>query len=426
MLDSYLMLARRFSGERPGLELLGVEKAAVPVTVVAVDVLAQEVKALPLLDEFVLRLVKASVSNVAEIAAFLGLEQKLVDVTVADHYRQGVLSFDTGAGRMMLTGRGRRLAEDLESVRPVQRSFKVVFDRLTWSVADYESRSLMTKRTAVADGYLLLPAQRTTRIKTPDITPTAVNSILRQPGRRSSIDVLDVTDVMPSTHRYMPVDVLVYGDPDRGEVETAVVVDGDPSLEHESVLNSLGGASTLDFRVESPRSLAPFPGHLMASRVEANAGPLTEDNTHTVREVKLFDHQLILLMALDKAVDRILIATDRMTNSVVDSNFIGKLERRLRARVQVDIVLVRMDRDVGLELVKLAGRYKNRLRIHEVENFQSNVLIYDSYWVISDFPWLSFRGSDAAFRDCPGTLVTIPEEVDREFEALRSNFDVLN
>jgi hypothetical protein len=37
----------------------------------------------------------------------------------------------------------------------------------------------------------------------------------------------------------MPADVLVYGDADRGEVETAVVVDGDHSEPHDAALNKL-------------------------------------------------------------------------------------------------------------------------------------------------------------------------------------------
>jgi hypothetical protein len=62
---------------------------------------------------------------------------------------------------------------------------------------------------------------------------------------------------------------------------------------------------------------------------------------------------------------------------VADGTFIARLEQRLRARVQVDLV-------------------------------------------VSDFPWLSFRGAERPFRDISGTVLAIPEEVDREYAALRS------
>ncbi len=410
-----LLIAKRFGGVRPGLDLLGIEKAAVPVTVVTADVLAQEVKPLPLLDEFVLRLVKADVGGAGEIAAFLGLDPKLVDAAVADHYREGVLSFGPGPGQLALTARGRRLADELESIRPIQRSFKVAFDRLTWSVADYESRDLLNKRAALAEGCLLLPAQRTTRIKTADITSAAVNSILRPPGRHASIDVLDVIDVAPSTHRYMPVDVLVYGDPNRGDVETAVIVDGDASEDHDVALAKLGGAESLDFRIESAEPAIALPPHLEQEKVPRALGSPLEVGSPGVRGIQLFDHQIVLMTALEKAKDRLLIATDLAVPSVVDSEFFARLEQRLRARVRVDFVLAATGRGIDAELERLIGRYRKWLRVHRPEELSENTLIYDGVWAVSDFPWLSFRGAGKPFRDYEGTVVTDPVEADQEY-----------
>jgi len=44
MLDADSLLLQRFGHQRPGLELTAIEDAALPVTVVGVDVLAQERK----------------------------------------------------------------------------------------------------------------------------------------------------------------------------------------------------------------------------------------------------------------------------------------------------------------------------------------------------------------------------------------------
>ncbi|MGW4129579.1 hypothetical protein [Amycolatopsis japonica] len=410
-----LLIAKRFGGVRPGLDLLGIEKAAVPVTVVTADVLAQEVKPLPLLDEFVLRLVKAEVGGASEIAAFLGLDQRLVDAAVADHYRESVLSFGPEPGRLALTGRGRRLADELESIRPIQRSFKVAFDRLTWSVADYDGRDLLNKRSALAEGCLLLPAQRTTRIKTADITSAAVNSILRPSGRQVSIDVLDVIDVAPSTHRYMPVDVLIYGDPNRGDVETAVIVDGDPSEDHDVALAKLGGAASLDFRIEPSAPAAALPPHLEGERMPRVLGSPLDIGTPGVREIQLFDHQVVLMTALEKARERLLISADLAVPSVVDSEFFARLEQRLRARVRVDLILAASGKEVDAELDRLAGRYRKWLRVHRPEEVDSNTLLYDGVWAVSEFPWLSFRGAGKPFRDYTGTVVTDSAEADQEY-----------
>ncbi|RDI25369.1 hypothetical protein [Lentzea flaviverrucosa] len=410
-----LLLTKRFGGDRPGLLLLGIEKAAVPVTVVAAEVLAQEIKQLPLLDEFVLRLLKTGVGAVPDIAAFLGLERELVEVAVADQYREGAVAFGAAPGDLLLTARGEQLAREHESVRPVQKTFKVVFDRLTWSVATYEERALISKSSAVADGRILLPGQRTTRVKREDISPAAVNSILRQPGRSASIDVLDVIDVTPSTYKYMPVDVLVYGDEESGDVETAVVVDGDHSEKHDSVLGRLGGVAKLGFRIEPAGPHPALPPGVEVQRVQ---GAPLEESSPPVCGIGVWEHQLVLTAALQSATERLLIATDLAVCSVVDAHFLSRLEQRLRARVQVDLVVARCDEVTEAALGRLAQRSRYRLNLHRPEGEVRNTLVYDGNWVVSDFPWLSYRGAARPFRAYEGTVVAVQEEADREYAAL--------
>ncbi|UUV32959.1 hypothetical protein NQK81_05760 [Amycolatopsis roodepoortensis] len=414
------LLTKRFSGDRPGLALLGIEKAAVPVTVISTDVLAQEVKQLPLLDEFVLRLLNVGVGDSEEMAAFLGLDHDLVEAAVADQYREGAVAFGDHPGELALTVRGKQLAVEHESVRPIRKTFKVVFDRLTWSVATYENRELINKAVAVAEGRILLPGQHTTRIKREDVSPAAVNSILRSPGRGASIDVLDVIDVTPSTYKYMPVDVLVYGDPESGDVETAVVVDGDQSDKHESVLNKLGGMEKIGFSVERSEPRPGLPRHLEMQRVyPAQGGPL-EENSPRVCGIGLLDHPLVLTAALQTAGSRLLIATGRAVCSVVDATFLSRLEQRLRSHVEVTLVVPECDEVTDAALNRLAQRGRNRLTLYRPEENPRNLLVYDSYWVESDFPWLSYRGAGRPFRDYEGSVVAVPDEVDQVYESFLS------
>lgn len=404
------------------MDLLGIEKAAVPVTVVSTDVLAQEVKELPLLKEFVLRLLQASVGGAAEISAFLGLDRKLVDIAVADLYRDGELVFGPGLGQLLLTDRGRKTADAAKAVRPAQKTLKLAFDRLTWTVTDYEIRDLLTKSAALAEGCVLLPAERTTRIKTADIPPAAVNAILRQPSGAAAIEVLDVVDVNPSTHRYLPVHLLVYGDQDRGEIETAVIVDGDPSGAHDAALGKLGGSAKLGLRIAPAGRHAPLPRHLEDERIQPTSEVLFDEHPPRVCGIERFQHQLALMIALDSARNRLLIVTDVATRSVVDGAFISKLEGRLRARVAVDLVLARPDKLAERELTSMARWSKGKLKLHRSKATDVNTLIFDDKWVVSDFPWLSYRGTDQTFRDYSGTLVTIPAETEHEYRRLLSAF----
>ena len=63
MSKQYQILHRRFGDSRPGLELVGIEEAAVPVTVLRADVLAQERKDLPVTEAFTLQFVERHVDS---------------------------------------------------------------------------------------------------------------------------------------------------------------------------------------------------------------------------------------------------------------------------------------------------------------------------------------------------------------------------
>src|SRR4051812_47041034 len=117
----------RFSGDRPGLTLVGVEDAALPVTVVATDVVAQERKPLALLDEFVLRFADAGLSTVDEIAQVLGLESRLVESTIADQAIAENISIGASTQVLALTRRGKQVVQDHEAIQPVQKQIFVTF-----------------------------------------------------------------------------------------------------------------------------------------------------------------------------------------------------------------------------------------------------------------------------------------------------------
>jgi hypothetical protein len=122
---------RRFGSHLPGLRLLDIVDAAIPVTKLAVDVMAQERKPLPLLDEFVLRFVDGGVRDIDGLAAVLGLERQQVLAGAALQISQNTLR-NRGLGHLELTDLGREIVDDAKAVQPVLTQLPVVFDRLSW------------------------------------------------------------------------------------------------------------------------------------------------------------------------------------------------------------------------------------------------------------------------------------------------------
>jgi hypothetical protein len=246
----FRILQRRFGAARPGLQLIAVEDAAIPVTVVRADTLAEEKKELPITEEFTLRFVESGVDSPADIAAYLGLDAKHIVDAAAEQLSENHLRRVGAGGTLALTPIGAEVATSLAATRPVLRQLPVSFDRLTWALADYPERALISKKEAQEAGMTLLPAARNARIGFNDVTPAEFNRLLKARGQER-LRVLRIHKVAVKKHLYLPVQLLVYGDENRRELELAVCIDDDLATEHGLALDRVGAVDRLGLKLEA-------------------------------------------------------------------------------------------------------------------------------------------------------------------------------
>jgi hypothetical protein len=252
------LLHRRFGDARPGMQLLAIEDAAIPVTIVQADVLAQERKPLPIMEEFVLRFVAAGIDNGPEVASMLGIALDQVLEAAAIQVSENNLSRRGGPGHLALTVQGTEVVRDLAATQPVLKQLPVVFDRLVWRLVDYSRSGLMTKKDAQEQGLQLLPAAQKARIGLADVTAEQFNTLLTaREGREKSVEILRVRRVSPNTHRYLPAKLLVYGDEARAELELAVCIDGEMRTDHGLALDGIDAVKRLglSFGHSEPRPI---------------------------------------------------------------------------------------------------------------------------------------------------------------------------
>jgi hypothetical protein len=163
------------------------------------------------------------------------------------------------------------------------------------------------------------------------------------------------------------------------------------------------------------------------------------DQTHTlfniggvtpvVRSVRDREHADLLAEALATARQRLLIISPSAKKAVVNTDFAAKLERRLRAGVEVTLAYGYGEDDSGsgacaLSLLSdLAARY-GRLTFARIENVHEKILISDAALVNTSFNWLAFH-SDSDWSHCveAGTLITNPDRVDEEYARCRALID---
>lgn len=439
-------IRRRFGNYRPGLELLGLVEAALPVTVLRVDVLAQERKQLPLLDEFIIQFVHEGVDGIDELAALLGLAREQVLSTTADHISAG--NIRRSGGRLVLTPQGLEVARKLEAIQPVLKQLPVPFDRVTWTIENYAQVSLIKRKEAAELGYLLLPAKKNARIDLNDLSVERFNQIIRnRDDRNRLIDVIRIRKIASQNqHLYHPAQLLVYGNPATGDVELGLCIDGELRPTHGLELAALDAVSKLGIEVGQPEPRPTLNPELEKLRVpaeeieviaqgskaasqmpDAAARFLGDEPPQTiaeipVRSVSVFEHPDHLNKAIESAKKRLLIISPWVKGGVVNTDFVAKLERRLRAGVEVHIGygIGHDDRDSDewalRKLNNLAKRYQREFKFVRLKNTHAKILIYDGIWINTSFNWLSFKGDpNRTFRMEEGTLVQIPSEVDKAF-----------
>ncbi len=121
-----------------------------------------------------------------------------------------------------------------------------------------------------------------------------------------------------------------------------------------------------------------------------------------------------LYTAFNKAQNKLLIVCPWITNSVVNDPFLRHLQKSLKRNIDVKIIYGYKDRQ-GIdrnspralrELNRLAEKFSNLLIIR-VSNTHSKILVCDfEFGIVSSFNHLSFRGDDTrTYRDETGALI---------------------
>lgn len=460
MADATVMAARRYSDQHPGYRLAYAGEAAVPVSLLTLDVLVQQRKKLPLVDEFVLRLADHGIYKIASMAAVLGIDEPTVSRAVADQLSAETVEYrpdSLGGRKVLLTHSGRRAVQELSTVTPQRTEYQRAFDRMLWKPIPHTLADLVTRADAEAQGMLLLPSVRTTDVTSGDVAPRRLNLLLDQAQQDNggpAIEVLSVETIIRQPRLYLPAALLVFTSDMADDQRFSIVVDDTLSELHDGALHQVGGLERIRIQVAPAVGEPDLPTPLRKQRIpydvvrdlqrRADNPPSGDDGVPTrtltgtvehgsgtaraeldaltVRSVPLFEHRELLISGLETARKRFLLAAPFVRDAVVTGDFLIKLENMLRRSsmtVHIGYGLghdaAHSDNNALNRLRALARRYP-RLTLAHVPDPQPNVLIFDDVWVNSGFDWLSFRDQPTrTYRPEEGTLVRDQAHVDEQY-----------
>jgi hypothetical protein len=461
MADATVIAARRYSDQHPGYRLAYAGEAAIPVSLLTLDVLVQQRKRLPVVDEFVLRLAEHGIHKIDNMAAFLGVDSPTISDAVAHQLSEETVEYrpDTLGGRnVMLTYGGRRAVQEMSTVTPQRTEYQQAFDRLLWQPIPHTRADLITRADTEAQGMLVLPSARTAEVTPSEVTPRQLNRLLdqaQQDTSRSEAEVLSVEAITRQPRLFLPAVLLVYTSETADDLRFNLVVDDTLSEAHDAGLHQTGGLGRTHIIIETGRTDFDLPARLTEQRAaydvvrdlqrRAEQPPATGDlhsataadgaadreraaaraelDNLTVRSVPFFEHRELLTAALDTSRTRFVLAAPYLRDAVVNGDLLAKLEIMLRrpgltARIAYGLGhdLKHTDTAALDRLRKLAARYPRLTLVHLAEP-HPNILIFDDTVVHSGFDWLSFRDQPThTYRPDEGTLVRDTDHVDQQHQ----------
>ncbi|MFE0025101.1 hypothetical protein [Amycolatopsis sp. NPDC059021] len=467
MTDATVIAARRYSELHPGYHLVTAVEAAIPFSWLTLEVLAQQRKPLPVVDEFVLRFCQQGVDTITGVAGVLGIDEDAVRAAVAQRLSEEHLDYRPdprperhGARRISLTRVGTVAVTDLQTTTPQRADHLQAFDRLLWDPVSRRKSELLTWADIAARGMIVLPAARTRDVNTGEVTPRAINRLLtpgdqerarvasRRPGGSEMVEVLAVEAVTRQHLRYLPVVLLVFAAVGFDDVRLTIVVDDVVSGPHDQALSEAGGADRLGISVEPPLGEPALPPQLLAQRAPHDTvrglqrradtpppapehGTPTDDDSATaraelaaltVRCVPTFEHPELLTTALVSARNRFLLVTSHLRDAVITDDLIAKLQAMLRrrdltARIAYSLGHPDSDHDPqALDRLQRLANAHNNLTLARIDDRLPHDLIFDDTWVNTSFDWLSFRDNRSrVYRREEGTLIRSTDAVNDRY-----------
>jgi PLD-like domain len=446
----------RLHGKRPGFQLISYRDVALPVFKVRLKCLFLEEKAIPPIQEFVLRCVDDQLDDVETIAGFLGVRQGAVREAAVDLMRSDDLVLegqmpDQRAHRLMLTSKGRETLKEAKTIVSQERQLPVVLDGLTRQIT-IEPRGNLIKPAAMKDmGLVEIAPYPRGRPELEDFTTEAVAQAVRK-RRALGGNLIAVLDV-EVRERFFRADAvaLVFKSSTDDSIQVGLAINGKLSEDHErafsnaskgdfSLLTGSIGDAAAEIRAVVPpeimqslhapidtsdlitkRDVAAFEVAELEQQIqEADVRTDTEDLRRRlamaeqrqaeaeallaaipVRGLEVHEHPTYLRKALEDSRERLLIVSPWIRGDVVDAAFVLKVEQAVQRGVDVFIGYgldgeqhreFERDRQALHELERLAAQYSH-MHLVRFGDTHAKVLVCDrSFAIVTSFNWLSFRG----------------------------------
>jgi len=480
-------IAQKQATSLPGYEIIDMFEAAFPVYRLNVLAIIVTEQTIPVIEEYILKLISEGIRDIDIIKGILGLPDNLIKDYVVNLLSQELVSHSPkrDAIDLDITLKGKNALTDLKLSKPVEVTLPLIYDAST-GVLEYHKAALGlydAKHVKDMGIEIIRPYMKKPYIE--DIDTNFVRGLYKKMrGENPEMipgDLVDVLSVEKSWVEYKKMRVLAFYSQDEQDVivkvfdRTEMVADYGkvimrmerdgitvlPSSGKEDIVSSdLLPKIGLDFddlkrntnnieKVKDKRRILtkqiPVEKNdeddldiiendfLRATTSELQQVEKEIERLHNEdRILSTYEHRPILEKALSEAKKQVVIISPWIRADAMDNELISKIDKALQRKVEV-VIGYGISQDTKHKdtrpldrLNKLKEKvYGKYLQVKRLGNTHEKVLVCDTQFaVITSFNWMSFKGSPTrGFRQETGFLFHDEKNILKLMEDVKSRFN---
>ena len=467
-------LAKQKVNSVPNSTLVKYYEAGIPQWHLEAILTMLKPKKLSVLQEFILKFVVAGINDLTEICTFLGINISSINNAVAILQKDNLISVNIFQSKLKITEKGKDALKEAETIVPEDIEYPLYVDGLVGNVY-LDMRKLYTSKELRSCNIKPINA----KVERPTIENLEYEEVKRAivsfkkshayEQDRLEGELQEISEVIKTYVEYKKVNVLIFMNKTEDiefQVYDGSVRNDDYSIELQRQYNNNNSVFDFDriekeYEHDNESLLSVLPGDIIDnaklfsykdSKLEREISNLTSqldeikefcngdkkesatEKIHflekKIEEIKIqrnsadrilsaYDHRPLLIEALDKAKNTVIIVYPWIKANILNNDILGYIERALQKRIKLIIgygISEKEDNDKWilnrLDSIKKKSYGKN-LQLIRLSNIHEKLLIKDDeFMVITIFNWLSFKGiPEKGFRQETGYYTQSKEAI---------------
>ena len=443
-----------------------------PFHILNIDLTYLANRQLQLVEEFVMKCINYDLNKQVEIAAFLGMDESLIEKVLSELLSKGLIQRENS---LKLTELGSISLEKQTVLAPLSETKIFYIDALNGKLIDRFSLNSFDSRNN-SNFVLNKIVKKPRKNNIEDVVDyyEHIEKSLQNYNNSNQIELIQVNNIEKVYTEYHELSLVLYQrNPDDQEIEYEIFSRGNIQVGYRTTIEELyaEGKKILDSifqEIEEDKLIDHNDkNQILKSINKENAKKLEklslkinsfddpdlliESKNKVIKEerqklkqeleqiqiktkiseiIHTYQHRDYLFKALKEAENRVMIVSPWITGYAVDKSFLEELEKTLNRKIQVDIYYGikssnQQNNPRSIQKLEELSEHHRYFQFKKVKNTHRKILVCDSkFGIVTSFNFLSFRADpNLTYRDELGVIIRDKSTIEDLFQSGKSLCD---